>query len=132
MTLKSIRGIVAGTGFEGRAARIRRFCGNGAEIDLRREPHNPHDAEAIGVWMRCSIFFGLWKPWAMIGYIQADRADHLAPRLDSGEYKLVRAYVKSFYAPPDVNHPRVSVEIEVDVNDPAKKTRAKKAGPRLA
>lgn len=125
MALKSIRAIVTGTGFEGRANRIRRFCKDGAAIELRREKNNEHDAEAIGVWMSCSIFFGLWKPWAMIGYIQAGRADHLAPRLDSGEYKVSRAYVKSFYAPPGLNHPRVSVEIEVDAIDLPKKPRAK-------
>lgn len=127
MALKSIRAVIVGTGFEGRAARIRRFCEDGAEIDLRREPQNPHDAEAIGVWMRCSILFGLWRPWAMIGYIQATRADRLAPRLDSGEYKLVRANVTSFYAPPGLNHPRVSVEIVVDAAEPIKTPKRQRA-----
>ncbi|MBJ2155289.1 HIRAN domain-containing protein [Variovorax sp. IB41] len=126
MPSKSIRAVVAGTGFEDRAERIRRFCQDGAEIDLRREPKNRFDPEAIGVWMRCRLFFGLWKPWAMIGYIQADRADQLAPKMDSGESRVIRAYVKSFYAPSGREHPRVSVEIEIETAEPPKKARTKR------
>ena len=118
MPFKSIRAIVAGTGYEGRAERIRALCRDGAEISLRREPSNPHDAEAIAVWMRGSRVFGLWKAWTQIGYVKAPRADHLAPRLDSGEYRVVRAFVVSFYAPKEKEHPRVSIEIEVEVNPP--------------
>lgn len=111
-SVKTIQAIVAGTGFENRAERIRAFCKEGAPVQLRREPDNKHDPEAIAVWMRCSVFLGLWKPWAQIGYIKAPRADSLAPKLDSGAYTVRSAIVRSLYAPKGRDHPRVSLEIE--------------------
>ncbi len=112
--MPSIGVVVTGTGFEGRAARIRAFCREGSEVQLRREPNNPYDADAIAVWLRCRVFFGLWKPWGQIGYIKAARADSWAAKIDSGEMKVRRAYVRSLYAPQGREHPRVSLTIDVE------------------
>ncbi|MDR6860542.1 HIRAN domain-containing protein [Variovorax guangxiensis] len=118
-TTKGVRAIVTGTGFDGRAQRIRRFCQKGAPVELRREPNNQHDKDAIAVYMRCSMLFGLWKPWAQIGYIKASRADGLAPKIDSGAYTVQRAHVHSFDAYPGLEHPRVSIQIDFNVRDSA-------------
>ena len=118
-TIKGVRAIVAGTGFEGRAPNIRRFCREGVAVQLRREPYNPYDKDAIAVYMRCSQLFGLWRPWMSIGYVKAARADGLAPKMDSGQYKVRRAYVHSFDVYPGLEHPRVSIQIEFDVRERA-------------
>lgn len=110
-TTKSVRAIVAATGYEGRAERIRSFCRKGAPVELRREPGNAHDKDAIAVYMQCSVLFGLWRPWRSIGYIKAARADGLAPKIDSGAYAVRAAHVHSFYAGEGKDHPRVSVQI---------------------
>lgn len=113
MPTREISAIVAGTGFEGRASLIRAHCREGSPIDLRREPTNPHDPEAIAVWMRCNLLFGLVKTWKKIGYIKAARADGLAPKIDSGVIVVEHASVRSFYAPSGRDHPRVSLSILV-------------------
>jgi hypothetical protein len=114
MAEKTISAIVAGTGFEGRAPRIRRFCKVGAEISLRREPNNLHDSDAIAVWMRCSVLWGLWRPWAQIGYIKAARADGMAKKMDAGRLVVRDARVHSFDVYPTLDHPRVSLRIRVE------------------
>ena len=112
---KGVRAIVTGIGFEGRADRIRRHCREGMPLQLRREPNNVHDKDAITVYMQCSRLFGLLKSWESMGYIKAARADGLAPKLDSGSYTVTSATVVSFYAPVGRDHPRVSVQIEFAV-----------------
>ena len=110
---KLIAAIVAGTGFENRAQRIRFFCKPDSRIRLRREPDNPYDANAIAVDMQCRILWGLYKPWVQIGYIKADRAKSLAPKIDSKTYIVQDAWVESVFAPRWMNHPRVSLRITV-------------------
>lgn len=66
-TNKSVLINVTGTGFEGRARRIRRCYRKGAAVQLRREPDNIHDRDAIAVYVRCNLLFGRWKPWVPIG-----------------------------------------------------------------
>jgi hypothetical protein len=112
MPIKTIAAIVAGTGFEGRQDIIRSHCKEGALVELRREPQNKHDPEAIGVWMQCSHLMGLIKTWRQIGYIKAARADRLATQLDDGSLIINKATVRSFNAPSGREHPRVSLEIE--------------------
>jgi len=116
MDTKTYPVIVAGTGFEGRAERIRANCKDGARIDLRREPGNKFDANAIGVWMSVSHFFGLWRPWSKIGYIPASRAKQWAPKMDSGSMSFVQGHVHSFDAYPGVEHPRVSTRLTFDID----------------
>lgn len=110
---KVISAVVAGTGFEGRAGRIRFFCKENAPIKLRRDLKNSFDSNAIAVDMQCTILWGLYKPWVQIGYIKKERAKFLAPKLDSGTYTIVDAWVQSYFAPDDIDHPRVSIRIEV-------------------
>ncbi len=53
-----------------------------------------------------------------IGYVKAPRAERMAEQLDTGDMRVTRAYVRSFYAPP-VYAPRVSLVIEAVVSKPA-------------
>lgn len=102
--------IVAGTGFEGRESIIRRYCRDGVAAELRREPLNTHDPNAIAVLIRVPGLFGLLgSSLRQIGYIKADAARGLAKRLDAGE--KITARVTSFYAPRGRDFPRVSLEL---------------------
>lgn len=49
-------------------------CTEGQPVALIREPDNPHDGNAILVATRSGI----------IGYVAADKAEWMAPRLDAG------------------------------------------------
>nr|WP_145546402.1 HIRAN domain-containing protein [Variovorax boronicumulans] len=111
MAIKTYAAIVAGTGHEGRAPRIRAFCRQGASVRLKREPMNQHDRNAIAVYARLHLLWGLWRPWHHIGYIKADRAASWAPKMDSGELTFVSAVVDSLYAPVGQDHPRVSLRV---------------------
>lgn len=112
--VRTIAAVVAGSGFEGRAAVIARFCKDGSPVQLRREPANPHDANAIGVWIECSAWFGLARKWRHIGYIKAERAERLAADIDDGSVRILGASVRSFHVPVEPYHPRVSLEIEAE------------------
>ena len=108
--------IVAGTGFANsngasRAAIVRRHCRPGDSVLLVREPNNPHDKDAIAVFVPVPRLFGLLgSSNAQIGYIKAGTADSLAKKLDSGV--RVVATVKSMYAPEGREHPRVTLHLE--------------------
>jgi single-stranded-DNA-specific exonuclease len=65
---------VVGVTFEGRQDVIGGLT-PGAPVELRRQPDNPHDANAIGV------FFGALH----VGYLRREIARRLAPKLDGGE-----------------------------------------------
>jgi hypothetical protein len=105
--------IVAGTGFEGRAAVIRRYCHTGQSVELRREPNNPHDPNAIAVYLESPVLFGLLgKRRRQIGYVKAPAADGLAKRMDEG--LNIVAKVASFYSPVGRDHPRVSLTLEYE------------------
>jgi single-stranded-DNA-specific exonuclease len=65
---------VVGVTFEGRQDVIGGLL-PGSPIELRREPDNPHDANAIGV------FFGALR----IGYLRKEIARRLTPKFDAGE-----------------------------------------------
>ena len=104
------RVIVAGTGFEGHAETIRSQCGNGVSVLLRREPDNPHNPDAIAVYLRTPRFFGLLgMRFRKIGNIKAETDRHLARRMDRGE--PIYATVKCLYAPPGREPPRVTLEV---------------------
>ena len=102
--------IVAGTGFEGRADIIRNYCRDGLHVELRREPDNRHDPDAIAVYIETPGILGFGRRMRQIGYIKAPAADKLAKRIDGG--LQIAAFVSSFYAPPGRDHPRVSLTLE--------------------
>ena len=110
--MKKTRAVLAGTGFEGRETVIRSFAKKGSALQLRREPANKYDKNAIAVWLECRVLFGLLKFWRKIGYIQSTRAQKLAPRIDEGKIQIIRVSVVNLYCPPDLNHPDVTALIE--------------------
>ena len=116
------RAIVAGTGFEGRPSIIRRYCREGQLVELRREPNNRYDPDAIAVYIETPILFGLLgRKRRQIGYIKASAADGLAKLMDDG--LNVDARVASFYAPPGKDHPRVSLELNYEAPPKTRKSR---------
>lgn len=104
--------IVTGTGFEGRKSIIDRYCKEGRGVVLKREPNNSHDENAVAVYLRVPRLFGLLgASKKQIGYIKSNTAKSLAKKMDSGT--KVTAYVKSFYAPEGMDHPRVTIELDI-------------------
>lgn len=95
--------IVAGTGFEERAYYIRMYCKNGMGIYLEREPSNPHDENAIAVYLE--VYNKANK--VQIGYLKRACAKSLAKKMNKG--LEIKACVKSFDTLS--NHPRVSLEL---------------------
>lgn len=57
---------------------IRRACHAGMDLIAEREPKNPYDSNAIGLWIE-----GKAKRW-QIGYIKAGLADKLSEYLNQG------------------------------------------------
>lgn len=103
--------IVAGTGFEGRAAVVRAHVREGMSVRLQREPSNPHDPNAVAVFVPVPRLFGLLgRGFAQIGYIKARAAKSVAARMDAGVQ--VTGHVESIYAPPGKDFPRVSLRLE--------------------
>jgi hypothetical protein len=106
--------VVAGTGFEGRAEVIRAHCREGSRVVLKRDPANPHDSNAVGVFLEVPRLFGLFgKALRQIGFIKAHAAKSLAKRLDEGT--VVYASVKSYWAPSDREHPRVTLHLTDEI-----------------
>lgn len=104
--------IVAGTGFEGRAGRIRLAAKPGMSVKLVREPDNPHDPNAIAVYLTVRAWYTLFlRTDVHIGYIKRDRAKTFAARLADGG-NILSATVKSMHL--EQNHPRVSLTILTD------------------
>ncbi|MFY3978788.1 HIRAN domain-containing protein [Achromobacter xylosoxidans] len=106
--------IVAGTGHKNengasRARLIQRHCRKDMEVQLRREPSNPYDSNAISVWMPVPRFLFWGTKHVQIGYIKSRRAKSLAPVMDKGV--KVEAFVHSFWAPHDLLIPRVSLSL---------------------
>ncbi|MFI8480145.1 HIRAN domain-containing protein [Pseudomonas sp. NPDC078700] len=104
--------IVAGTGFEGRAARIRLAVKPGMPIRLVPEPNNQYDENAIAVYIDVRAWFTLFmKTEVQIGYIKRDKAAFFRRKMHEGG-RIVSAKVKSMYT--DREHPRVSVQVVTD------------------
>ncbi|WP_110685072.1 HIRAN domain-containing protein [Salinicola aestuarinus] len=111
-TGKKYSAIVAGTGFEGRAARIRAYAKAGMPAVLKREPSNPHDANAIAVYITVARWYTLFRPVEIqIGYLKARFAATLSKRMDAGG-EIISAKISSLYLALD--HPRVSLIIVTD------------------
>ena len=106
--------VLAGTAFEGRQDIIRSHCQDGMPVVLEREPANPHDPNAVAVFIKVSRFGGLLgTSLKQIGFIKANTAKSLAKAMDSG--MRVTGHVKSFWAPDDREFPRVKVEITDEI-----------------
>lgn len=106
--------IVAGTGFKNsdgsdRSAFIRKYCGDRSRFELRRDPNNQHDANAVAVFMAVPGFLGFGSRMVQIGHLKATLAAKVAPLLDAGTE--VAAKLASFYAPDEKTFPRVSLSI---------------------
>ncbi len=103
--------ILAGTGFENRPSIIRQYCKNGLDVVLKREPDNPHDPNAIAVLIEAPRLFGLLgRSLRKIGYVKASAAKSLAKRMDEG--LLIQARIIRVYAPPNLNYPQVTLELD--------------------
>ncbi len=86
--LRTIRSKVVGVTFPNRdgsdrQAIIRRFCRTGMSLDFRREPHNPHSKNAIGVWVPGRRFL-IFPARYQIGYINDELAEALREDIDQG------------------------------------------------
>jgi hypothetical protein len=84
---RTIRSKVVGVTFDNpdgasRQAIIKRFCDAGMELEIRPEPDNPHDENALGVWVRTGGHFG--SRGLQIGYIRSELADELGESLEKG------------------------------------------------
>jgi hypothetical protein len=64
-----------------RQSYIRTFCRPGMLLIFRREPSNPHDPNAIGVWIRARAFI-FFVSEVQIGYLKSELAEELAPKID--------------------------------------------------
>ena len=98
---------VVGTGFEGRAKIIRKHCFETMDVRLRREPDNPHDPNAVSVWVEVPGFFG--SKQKQIGYLKRNHAERIANVLDKN-YRLW-AQIDEIYDPELRDHPNVKLNV---------------------
>ena len=59
------------------------FCKAGVPLILKREPDNPHDANAVAVSIKARTLI-VFSAEVQIGYLNADVASEIAPYIDSG------------------------------------------------
>ncbi|MDH3339062.1 MAG: HIRAN domain-containing protein [Gammaproteobacteria bacterium] len=105
--IKSRVYVVAGTGFDSRAKLIRSHCEKGTTLQLRREPGNKHDPNAIAVLAKVPGIFG--SKWRRVGYLPRTENKEIAQWLDAG--RELKAVVSKVYAPPDRDFPKLHVRI---------------------
>ena len=106
--------IIAGTGFDGRDKIIKSYCKEGMKVILKRDPTNEHDSNAISVFLEIPKLFGLFgKSQKDIGFIKSATAKTLAKKMDNGV--KIKAKVVSFWAPANIDFPRVSIEITDEI-----------------
>lgn len=110
MARRTYSAVVAGTALGGRSELIKAFARSGAEVQLRRNAASKHP-DAIGVWLRCRRFWGLWRTWAHIGFIQREGDDRWAERIDAGSLRVVKAWVHSAHAPLEHRTPKVLLRV---------------------
>jgi hypothetical protein len=83
-------------------------------VALVREPHNPHDSNAVAVYIDVPRLGGIFgNSTKQIGYIKANTAKSLAKAIDSGA--RIRGYVNSFWAPEGREYPRVTIEVTDEI-----------------
>ncbi len=86
---------VVGTSFEGRDRIILKHCYEGMKVRLQREPSNPHDPNAVSVWVAVRGFFSTRSK--MIGHIKRSHAKILSKEIDKG--KVLVAIIDEIYIP---------------------------------
>jgi hypothetical protein len=62
---------------------IRAFCKPGMSASLIREPDNPYDTNAVGVWIKARSLI-IFTADVQIGYLKADVAPEIARYMDKG------------------------------------------------
>ncbi|PCI23234.1 MAG: hypothetical protein COB62_00085 [Piscirickettsiaceae bacterium] len=106
--------IVAGIGFDGREKIIRVHCREGTKVILKRDPTNKYDENAIKVYLKTNVLFGLLgTKLKQIGFIKANTAKSLAKKMDDGI--LLSASVDTYWAPSEKEHPRVTIEVTDEI-----------------
>lgn len=105
---------VKGTGFNNpdgssRSLLIKRFVKEGVSVLLVPEPSNPHDPNAIAVFIEVKRWFRGWCRY-QIGYVSTHWAKSFTKRFAKGG-TIEEAYVRSYHAPVDRDFPRVSIEV---------------------
>lgn len=101
---------VVGAGFEGRAAIIRKYCRETMDVQLRREPNNPYDANAVSVWITIPGFIGAKEK--QIGYLKKSHAKRVAKVLDAN-HKLW-AQIDEIYDQEGRDYPNVKLNVGYD------------------
>ena len=101
---------VVGTGFEGREKIIRKHCHETMDVQLRREPNNPYDPNAVSVWVEVSGFLG--AKHKQIGYLKRSHAERIAKVLDDN-YRLW-AQIDEIYDPEGRDYPNVKLNVGYD------------------
>lgn len=101
---------VVGTGFEGRNKIIRKHCHTGMDVQLRREPHNPHDPNAVSVWISVQGFLGAKSK--QIGYLKSSHAKRISEVLDANH--SLWAQIDEIYAPDGRDHPDIKLNVGYD------------------
>ena len=81
---------------------------------MKRDPENKYDTNAISVYLETPVVFGLLGHSLMqIGFIKASTAKSLAKKMDAGID--IKASIVSFWAPPDKEFPRVTIEVTDEI-----------------
>ena len=77
------------------------------DVQLRREPNNPHDPNAVSVWVSVPGFLG--AKLKQIGYLKKNHAARIAKVLDAN-HKLW-AQIDQIYDPEGRDHPDVKLNV---------------------
>jgi HIRAN domain len=62
---------------------IRRHCRAGKVLEVRPEPKNRHDRNALGLWVMSRAFF-IFPVWQQVGYVSKELAEDLKPYRRAG------------------------------------------------
>jgi len=87
---------------------IQRYCREGKELFLKREPNNTYDSNAIAVFIKTKLFF-FKNVKFQIGYISTDIAQRLAPYMDKGG--IVTAHIKNITGGDEIKFYGVNIVI---------------------
>lgn len=85
------------------------YCRAGQSVNLRREPHNRHDPDAIGIWIAYTAWWFFARD-VQIGYVPAEHSHELAHHLDAGNY-IDASILKLVGGTPDKPSRGVTVKV---------------------
>ncbi len=80
------------------------------DVHLLREPNNPHDPDAVSVWVEVPGFLRAKRK--QIGYLKRSYAERIAKVLDDN-YRLW-AQIDEIYDPEGRDHPNVRLNVGYD------------------